>query len=227
MLDPPKISQPQLFDFSDSTGGMVELFPAVWTALEFLISPEINKRQGGLDQLLELNAHRLSPLVAYVLATCLLDSNMKFRFGVVQALGGLLVQEDSVITTSEAVYQCLKKYLSKMRRRSVYALIEVAEYYPSSLTQVASLLKACSHAGGTLSDIFSDRKIPIELRRQAINLAGIVGFLDVIPALERLAVRLESRMSGQKSMPFAPPVDFSERSLLPTVQTVLTILNSP
>ena len=195
--------------------------------MERIISPDVNKRLVGLDQLLVLGAHRLSPLVTYLLATYLSDPNMKFRFSVVQALGGLLSQEDSTIAPTDAVLRNLKTYLSRMRRRSVYALLEVAEYFPSSVTNVAALLKACSHAGGTLSDILSDRKIPIELRLQAINLSGIVGFLDVIPALERLAVRLEARMTGQRLMPFAPPADISEKRLLPTVQTALTILNSP
>jgi hypothetical protein len=227
MLESQRISQPQLFDFSDSSAGTVELFPTVWTALELFISSEVNERLDGLDQLVSLSAHRLSPLVAYVIATGLADSNLNFRYQIVQALGGLLAQNGSEVATTRGVYQTLKKLLSKMRRRSVYALIEVAVYYPSSLTNVASLLKACSHAGGTLSDIFLDRKLPIELRRQSINLAGIVGFLDVVPALERLAGRLESRMEGQRSMPFAPPADNNEKSLLTNIQTVLTILNSP
>jgi hypothetical protein len=227
MLEPPELSQPHLFDFSDATTGVMELFPTVWAALERLISNDLNKKTSGLEELLNLDAHRLSPLVAYVLATCLSDPDKTFRFRLIQALGGLLSKEDPKLSATEAVKQSLKGYLSKMRRRRIYALLEVAESFPSSVTNVSSLIKACSHAGGTLADIFSDRKIPIELRRQAINVAGIVGFLDVIPALERLAGRLEARMTGQRVMPFAPPTDLTEKSLLPTVQTVLTILNSP
>jgi len=227
MFEPIKLSQPHLFDFSDTAKGVVELFPTVWAALERLTSNNVNERLRGLDQLLELDAHRLSPLVAYVLATCLSDSDKKFRYRIIQALGGLLSKDDSSLAASEEVIQSLKNYLSKMRRRRIHALVEITEYYPSSISNVASLLKTCSHAGGTLADIFSDRKIPIEIRRQAIHLSGIVGYLDVIPALERLARRLESRITGQRTMPFAPPDDGNEKSLLPTVQTVLTILRSP
>ncbi len=227
MIEQPKLSQPHLFDFSDSTTGVVELFPTVWGALERLVSSDLKNKYIGLEQLLELDAHRLSPLVAYIFATCLSDPDINFRFRIVQALGGMLLRENSTLTPSEEVFHNLKSYLSKMRRRRIYALLEVSEHHPSSVTDVAALIKACSYAGGTLADIFSDRKLPIELRRQAVNISGIVGFLEVIPALEKLALRLESRMSGQRAMPFAPPPDVSEKSLLPTVQTALTILNSP
>jgi hypothetical protein len=227
MIEPMKLSQPNLFDFSNTTSGVMELFPSVWGALEGVISDDVGVRKRGLDKLIDLGAHRLSPLVAYVLVTCITDTDLDFRFKIVQTIGGLLSKEDTQKTPSESVVQSLKRYLSKMRRRKIYSLLEIAAFYPSSISHVAALLKACSHAGGTLSDIFSDRKIPIEIRREAINLSGIVGYLDVIPALERLAGRLESRMEGQRSMPFAPPVDIHEKSLLSTVQTSLTILNSP
>ena len=225
MFEPPKLTQPHLFDFADPATGVMELFPTVWTALERLVSNNLDRKNKGLDQLLDLDAHRLSSLIAYVLATCLSDPDVNFRFRIVKAIGNLFSTETP--SPSEAVLQSLKTYLSKMRRRRIYALLEVAEYHSASVTDVAALIKTCSHAGGTLADIFSDRKIPIELRRQAINISGIVGFLDVIPALERLAGRLESRMGGQREMPFAPPDDVSEKSLLPTVQTALTILQSP
>lgn len=227
MYKTSRLTQPHLFNFSDSTTGVMELFPTVWTALEQLISNDIDERLGGLDRLLALNAHKLSPLVAYVLATCLADPNIMLRFEIVQTLGGLLSRDDAKVNPTDAVLQSLKAFLSKMRQRNIYALLEVADYYPSSISNVAALLKACSHAGGTLSDIFSDRKIPIGIRRQAITFSGIVGFLDAIPALERLAGRLESRMSGQRLMPFAPPADDSEKSLLPTTQTALSVLSSP
>jgi len=226
MADPHVIPQPNLFDFSDSAAGVVELFPNVWIAMEELTSSNVEDRKAGLKRLISVNAHKLSPLVAYVLATCLTDPKIEFRYEIVQALGGLFFPDNS-IETSDQVKQSLKFYLSQMRRRRVYALLQVADYHPSSETNVAVLLKACSHAGGTLSDIFLDRKIPVEIRRQAINFAGIVGFLDAVPALEKLAGRLEARISGQKSMPFAPPIDSNEKSLLPAVQSVLSILSFP
>jgi hypothetical protein len=162
-----------------------------------------------------------------MLATRLLDSEKKFRLRIITALGNLLSTDDISPQASKEVVQSLRNHLSKMRQRNIYGLLEIAEDYPSSISDVVALLKPCSHAGGTLADIFSDRKIPIEIRRQAIKLSGIVGYLDVIPSMERLAGRLETRTSGQRTMPFVPPEDRNEKSLLPTIQTALTILRSP
>jgi hypothetical protein len=114
-----------------------------------------------------------------------------------------------------------------MRKRNIFALLQVAEHKISSETNVAVLLNTCSYAGNALANIFTDRKIPIPIRRQAVIYTGRVGFLDAIPALEKLADRLESRMNGQSSMPFAPPSDSDEKSLLPAVQTALRLLQSP
>jgi len=219
--------QPELFDFSDSVPGVAELFPTVWTAAEKLTSADVKERGVGLDKLTELGAHRLSPLVAYLIATCLADPDIEFRYKVVQTIGGLLLRGEKYGIPTERVKQSLKYYLSKMRRRRIFALLQVAEFHPSVESSVVALLKNCSYAGETLSDIFLDRRIQLGVRRQAIHFSGMVGFLDAVPGLEKLASRLEARMSGQRSMPFAAPIDQNEKSLLPTVQTALTILNFP
>jgi len=39
------ISQPTLFDFSDSSSGVVELFPAVWSAVEGMTAPDVDTRR--------------------------------------------------------------------------------------------------------------------------------------------------------------------------------------
>jgi hypothetical protein len=227
MSNPQSTIQPRLFDFSDSTSDVAELFPDVWGALECLTSPSVDVRLNGLRRLIELDAHRLSPLVAYVLVTHLDDQNIEFRFELVQALGSLLSRGDRSADTPEGVKQSIKTYLSQMRRRKIYALLQVAEHHPSAQSNVAALLKGCSNAGKVLADIFSDRKIPVVIRRQAIHFVGIVGFLDAVPRLERLAERLVARMNGQRLMPFAPPTDSAEKTLLPTIQTALTVLGFP
>lgn len=106
-------------------------------------------------------------------------------------------------------------------------MLQVAEYQPSTQSEVALLLKACSHAGTVLGDIFSDRKLPIEIRHQAIYFSGLVGFLETIPRLERLEEKLLARMNGQRTMPFVASLDQDENGLLPTIQTALARLNSP
>ncbi len=220
-------SQPTLFDFSDSSSGVVELFPAVWGALEELTAPDVGTRREALDRLLELDAPRLSPLVASVLSTRLVDPDLELRFRVVRALGEVLSPSDPAKSPSPAVRLHVKFNLSQMRRREVDALLQVAERYLPAESDIATLLNACSNAGTALADIVSDRKEPLATRRQAINFIGRVGFIDAIPALEKLAERLESRMNGQKAMPFAPPSELDEKSLLPAVQAALALLEMP
>jgi hypothetical protein len=227
MMNPPSYFQPKLFDFADLSTEVAELFPAIWGALESVASADLVDRQSGLDQVIELDAQRVSPLVAYVLATRLDDPNLEFRAKVVQALGDLLSPGEVASKTPDEVKKVLKAYLSRMRQRKVFALLQVADFQPSSQSQVAALLKCCSNAGKILSDIFSDRKIEIAIRRQAINFVGIVGYLDAVPRLALLAERLAAGANGQRLMSFAAPTDPDDLTLLPAVQIALMILNSP
>jgi hypothetical protein len=219
------IRQQDQFDTNSNIGKVAESFPAIWIALEQLTSPNPTIREAGLDLLIDMKAHQVSPLVNYTLASLLEDPNIQIRFKVVQILGELMEKKFKTGSLNFRVRQGLTPYLSKMRQRNVFALLQVADYHRSAESGVAALLKGCSHAGRTLSDIFLDRKIPINIRRQAIIFSGIVGFLETVPALEKLATRLEARMNGQRLMSFAPPTDDLEKSLIPTIQTALALLN--
>lgn len=115
----------------------------------------------------------------------------------------------------------------QMGIRGILMLLQVANAFPDAESKIASLFNLCSQSGENLVKIMSDRKISFELRRQAIIFVGIVGFLEAIPALEKFEKRLESRMSGQKTMAFAPPTVSDENSLLPVIQTTLTMLQEP
>ncbi len=219
--------QPVLFDNKDTLTKSTELFPAAWAALERLISPDPNIRGNALDHLLALDAHRLSPVIAYTLATRLEDQDVEFRARIAHALGQLLTESQSGRQTPDSVRQGLKAYLSQMRRRKIFALLQVAALRADTESSIAALLNACSFAGASLSQIFLDRKLPLEIRRQAIIFSGRVGFLDTIPALERLASRLEARPNGQRAMSFAPPEMEDEKTLLSAVQTALRFLQAP
>jgi len=227
MCSAPTIPQPTLFEISSPAIGDAELFPAIWNALEGLASTDAPSRQFAMDKILEMDAHRLSPMVAYMLATHLEDQDIDLRFRVSQAIGRVLSSSNGSGPASPEVRQAITAYLSRMRRRKIYSLLQIVEYHPSAESDIAVLLNSCSYAGSTLAAIFSDRKTPFEIRCQAINFTGIVGFLDAVPALERLADRLETRMNGQRSMSFAPPSDKDEKSLLPVVQAALRVLMSP
>jgi hypothetical protein len=228
-LNPAKMDylQPPLFDLGDSSSGIVELFPEVWSALEGMGHPDENRRQESLAYLAETGAHRLSPLVVYVLATRTTDPDMDTRIEVVRLLGSVLTVDPKGNPAPEVVRHQLTSYLSQMRTRQIFSLLQILVIDPSLEASVASLLSACPFAGNHLADVVVSRKTPLEIRKKAVRLIGRVGYLDAIPALERLLSRLESRLHGQQAMPFAPKSSTEEAELLPDLQLTLTLLRSP
>jgi len=142
-------------------------------------------------------------------------------------LGGLLLPDLEGRPTPEPVRRYLVAALSQMRTRSIYALLEVAYDGPDTAASVARLLNVCPYAGKHLVEILNERKLPLTIRRAAVDFIGSVGYLEAIPALERLATRLEARLGGQQSMPFAPPAVQDETDLLPVVQAALVMLKAP
>jgi len=113
-----------------------------------------------------------------------------------------------------------------MRTRTIFGLLLVLVRYPDLLHQVARILNACPYAGTHLADIAISRKAPIDVRSKALQLIGLVGYLDAQPALERMLVRLESRLNGQQAMPFAPPVGLDDTNLLPDVKKAIAALEA-
>jgi hypothetical protein len=221
------LSQPMLFDLADTATGALEFFPEVWSAAEKLTSPELFVRRDALDRLIILDAARLSPLVAYVVATRIFEPDIELRFKVIDCLGKILSPRETGKLTPPEVRLHLKEYCLLMGRRGFVHVLEVAEPYPEAESKIAALFNLCSQSGDELAKIMSDRRLPITIRRQAINFVGRVGFLDAIPALEKLEQRLEARMNGQRAMSFAPPSSQDEGSLLPVVQATLTLLREP
>ncbi len=216
--------QPALFDFASPSSGALELFPSVWGALEDLASPQASLRRTGLERLVELNAHRLSPLVAYMLVTRIDDPDLTLRSRIIRVLGDALVPDAQGSVASESVVNTLASALSQMHTHEIYAVLQVSNASAENESPVARLLNACPYAGNHLADILADRKAPLSIRKQAVNYIGLVGFLDAIPGLERLQARLEARLNGQQSMPFLAPLPADEVELLPAIETALAAL---
>lgn len=223
----PPITQPVLFELLEASIGSVELFPAVWSAAERLADPEAKTRLEALQQLVDLNAPRLSPLVAYLAATRLSDPDLEMRHQVVLVLGELLTVDKEGRTADEMVRQYITTYLSQMRTRLVFSLLQVAEKFQDADANIARLLNACPFAGEHLVEILGDRASAISIRKKAIFFVGLVGYLDAIPALERLVARLEARQNGQQSMSFVSSSSSDEGDLLPAIRQALASLRTP
>lgn len=221
------VTQPTLFDWGDSSAGTLELFPSVWGAAEALTSPDVLIRQAGLDRLVELNAARFSPLVAYLIGTRLTDPDIALRAHIVQTLASIFSPDQQGRPAPEMVRQHLTTLLSQMRARQIYALLQVASFDSSLEPQIAILLNTCSYAGNHLGDILANREALVSIRQKAAHFIGQVGYCDAIPLLERLLNRLEARQNGQQMMPFLRVNENDEITLLPAVRGALNILNAP
>jgi HEAT repeat protein len=219
--------QPTFFKVIETSYGQLELFPAVWSAAEGLTAPDGRVRKVSLDRLLELDAPRLSPLISYLLATRISDPDLRLRCRIIQSLGELLIVDESGHQAPDAVRRHVIAYLAHMRTRPIFCMLQAAIADPNLDAHITRLLNACPHAGTHLAEIFADRGTPLPVRQQAVRFVGQVGFLEAIPALERLAARLEARRSGQQSMPFAPPPAIQDESeLLPEINQTLRMLHS-
>lgn len=195
---------------------------AVWEALESLPSPELARRTAAFDRLEAAGVVRYSPLAAYVCATRLTEPAIELRTRIVQALAEALSPDEQGQQAPENVRSTLTNYLAAMRTRPIFALLQVVDFDKTAEPWVARLLSFCSFAGGHLADILSNRQAPLAIRKQAAFYIGRIGYLDALPALERMAARLESRFNAGGLM---RPED--ETSLLPLIQDALSVLRAP
>lgn len=222
-----QLFQLPLIDFKDTKSGTVELYPAVWSALEALISPDAQARHAGLDYIIQLDAARLSPLVAYTLATRLDDPDIGLRARIVMVLSRALVTDEQGWIAPDSLRLHLKNWLAQMRTREIYALMQLLDHDEALATPVAILLNACSYAGNHLAEILTNRTAPLPIRVWAATMIGRVGYIDAIPVLERSLIRLESRLNGQQAMSFASVEGGEEIELLPSIRHALSLLRAP
>jgi hypothetical protein len=199
---------------------------AAWAALEAFNAPEIETRQYGFERLVQLDVIRKSPLATYILATRILEPEIQLRLPIVRCLAGLISPAPGDPPVAGAVISYLQSYLSQMRTRPIFSLLQVAEFDPEACESVAALLKACSFAGNQLAQIITNHALPVPIRRQAVSFTSQPGFLAAIPALERMVRRIEARYSPGESFLSIPPEQDDEASLLPYMREALDALRA-
>ncbi len=220
-------SQPRLFQTGKDSTRIVELFPEIWSAAEDLTNPNSLIRQSAIGILDNTGAARISPLLACLIASSITDPDMLVRMNAIRIIGDVLATDEHGEMPPEAVLLHLYHNLEHIRTRQVYSMVQALASFPELAPQVIRIFLASRYAGNHLIEIVNSRKVPVEIRQQSIWLIGEVGYLDAIPSLERLLVRMESRLNGQQSMPFAPPVGIDDSDLLPGIKITLALLNSP
>lgn len=211
----------------ESTGEPFRLGEAVlvsaWKAAEALISPDLHNRRQGMQQLLALQVASGSPLVLYLLYTRLTEPDLDLRRRMVLELADIL----EISAPDSPARQCLAAHLGQMRTRQIYALLQLVAYDADMEAAACRLLKACSYAGSQLAAILADRQMPVEIRKQAVQVAGHIGYLDAAQALERVQTRLESRLPPQQNLALLELEASDELNLLAPVRAALSRLRAP
>lgn len=224
--DPTSTVQLPLFEYGEPVKNIVELFPAVWNAAEQLTSPEAINRQRGIDTLLEMGAQKVSPLVAYLIATCLNDPDLYLRRRVVFILADLITTDANGRQVPDEVRATVISTVHSMREDMAYGLLEVSLVDSLADQALYHIFNACPYAGKYLGDMLTEWKHPLLIRQKAIYFIGLVGYLEALPALERLLNRLEARQNGQFAMAFAPPAIKSDDGLMPNLRIAIKQLSA-
>ena len=221
----PNVQLP-LFIYGEPDENIAELLPAVWNATQALVSPDDVTRQRGLDALLEMGAQRASPLVAYLIATCLGDADMFIRRRVIYILADLISIEAGGMQANEDIRKAIINYLQNATERTIYGLLEVALIDPNSEESIYQILNLCPFSGEYLGEILTDRKNPFPMRQKAIYFVGWVGYTEVLPILERLLDRLETRQSRQFTMSFASKSIHLDEGIIPALRIAINRLTA-
>lgn len=219
--------QPPLFDFEDLVWGTLELFPAVWGAAEGLISEDLDSRRCAFERIRQWDAARKSALIAYLLGTRLNEPNLELRKGILEVLGEVFTSDESGRMAPADIRFILAAYLTEMRTRQIYALLECLVAYPEIKPAVIRLLNVCPYASNHLIEIINSRHFSNSIRRQAVRCIGWLGFLTAVPALERMQEKLAARINNQEALPFISQPTSNDAEMLVDIQTALKKLKSP
>jgi HEAT repeat protein len=222
----PYPSQPALFAFSEATVGYFELFPALWGAAEDLVSNHAAQRLRALERIEQIGAGRLSPLVAYLLSTRLSDPDLSVRSQAIRLVAEVLSRDQNNRMAPELVRQRVRAHINQMRTREIYGMLQAAAKDLTLEADVTRLLSGCPYAGNHLTEILGGRKTPVAIRRSAIRMIGQVGYLEAMTALDRMAARLEARLNGQSTLPFAGSSNGEDLELLPEIHSTLALLRA-
>jgi len=219
--------QPRLISSSSgSPQALLELFPGIWQTAEKISSPNVQTRKKALYDLRETQAARVSPLIAYLLATRILDPDISFRSIVIEDVSNLMAVDGEGKYADEEVRSQIIATLSTLDISGLMALVEAVVWDESQMSYVSLLVNYVPKAGEMLQEIVADRAQAIPVRGMAVRLLGHVGYVAALSELERIQNRLKTRQAGQRSMPFAPTQSHNELELLPALKHSITILRA-
>lgn len=204
----------------------IEFLPLIWDAAEAFTSPDLETRSEGLKRLIEYEAVRNHPLVAYLLFSRLTEPDIELRARIVAALADIFLFSQPDDPESRPAYGGLVTWLSDLRTRQIYSLLQVAEFDKNAEAYIACLLEQCSFAGEHLAEILSNRQMSLGIRKLAAAFIARLGYMDALPVLERMSTKLQQRRNGRDEWGERESEN-DECNLLPLIHQALTVLTAP
>lgn len=207
------------------------VIPAVdaWMAGEMFVSAHIEERRRGFALLFGSEAARRSALTPQLLASRVDEPDLNLRAQIVQALADYFEIRGRQYRYPAEIRAAVVGYLRKFERPQILALLDLQHAVRESLVKfkvecLACVLERIPNVSMHLARIAGERSLALGLRCAAIELIGTVGFMDALPALEGLEVRLEGRRAGQLPMTFAPTDSPDDQQLIPALKETLRAL---
>ena len=204
---------------------MLSVNNQAWTTLEKLIAPEPDLRDKGLDDLGSLEGFQEYPLMIYILVTRLLDPDLEVRFHATQIMGKLLSYDHPDGGLPEQSFRTVTEFTTQMDKGQLIKILEVSARYLSAEEAIANILKLCSYAGDVLGGIVNDRKLPVEIRQQAIHYCGEIGFINTETMIRNLIQRIEKN-KVKPGLITSRKKHLDEESLVPYAITALAKLET-
>jgi hypothetical protein len=88
-------------------------------------------------------------------------------------------------------FRTLTAFTTHLDQEQLIKLLEVAVRYLAAEEAIVNIMKLCSYAGKALGGIVNDRKLPVEIREQALYFCGEVGYLNTKISIRNLIQRIE------------------------------------
>jgi hypothetical protein len=199
--------------------------PKTWVVLESLIDPDPGTREQALADLARVEGFQDQPVLMYLLTTRVLDPDLEVRYYAIQILGEVLGSAVPGGDLSVRSLKTLTDFTTRLDKSQLVMILEVADRYLAAEESIIRILKLCSYAGNVLDGIVNDRKLPVEIRQQAISFCGDVGFLSTATAIRNLIQRIE-RERDRTGQVLRRKKYLDEEKLFPYAVTALAKLES-
>ena len=192
----------------------------LWEMMERLIDPDPTLRGTALEEIQSLKDFGDQPLIIYLLTTRLTDPVLNIRHHAVQIVGGIVADDTFPNRLSNQSLQVLTAFTTQIEKNQLVKLLEVSVAFLAAEEPIVSILRLCSYAGKVLGGIVNDRKLPVEIRQQAIFFSGEVGFLSAKRAI-RYLVQRNRKAKARPGLISVRKKHLDEEALIPFAEAAL------